>query len=132
MARSQRGFQGPIDESYLLVVTDDYSRYPVVDIVHSTSSKVVIPGLDKIFAEFGIPHVVKTDNDHLMALILKFSLKRWVSGTGKKSHYGHVQTEESNGLCDRFIQDDKHRYNLRQVVERRAVQASTQLQNHAS
>ena len=49
-------------KGYLLVVTDDYSRYPIVDIVHSTSAKVVIPRLDKIFAEFGIPHVVKTDN----------------------------------------------------------------------
>ena len=46
----------------LLVVTDDYSRYPIVDIVPSTSANVVIPRLDKIFAEFSVPRVVKTDN----------------------------------------------------------------------
>lgn len=49
-------------KGYLLVVTDDYSRYPVVDIVSSTSANAVIPRLDKIFAEFGIPEVVKSDN----------------------------------------------------------------------
>ena len=47
---------------YLLVITDDYSRYPVVEIVRSTSAKAVIPKLDKVFAEFGIPEVVRSDN----------------------------------------------------------------------
>ncbi|KAK3738181.1 hypothetical protein QZH41_007180 [Actinostola sp. cb2023] len=32
---------------YLLVITDDYSRYPVVEIVCCTSAKAVIPKLDK-------------------------------------------------------------------------------------
>ncbi|KAK3726816.1 hypothetical protein QZH41_019607 [Actinostola sp. cb2023] len=47
---------------YLLVVTDDYSRYPVVDIIQTVSFRVVAPRLDKIFAEFGIPEVVRSDN----------------------------------------------------------------------
>lgn len=49
-------------KEYLLILVDDYSRYPVVDIVKSTSASTVIPHLDKIFSEFGIPDVVKTDN----------------------------------------------------------------------
>ena len=51
-----------IGSEYLLVVTDDYSRYPVVDIVSSTSANAVIPKLDKIFSEFGIAEVVRSDN----------------------------------------------------------------------
>ena len=47
---------------YLLVVVDDYSRYPEIDIVSSTSAKSVIPKLDRIFATFGSPQVVRTDN----------------------------------------------------------------------
>ena len=47
---------------YLLVITDDYSRYPVADVVHSTSAAVVIPHMDKIFAEYGVPIIVKSDN----------------------------------------------------------------------
>ena len=47
---------------YLLVVYDDYSRYPVVEVITSLSSKTVIPHLKKIFAEFGIPETVRSDN----------------------------------------------------------------------
>ena len=43
---------------YLLVITDDYSRYPV----RSTSSKHVIPVMDRVFTMFGVPEVVKSDN----------------------------------------------------------------------
>ena len=47
---------------HLLVVVDDYSRYPVVEIVTSTSAKAVIPKLDAIFAQFGIPQIARSDN----------------------------------------------------------------------
>ena len=39
-----------------------FSRFPEVDIIHSTSSNEVIPKLDATFARRGIPEVVKTDN----------------------------------------------------------------------
>ena len=47
---------------YLLVITDDYSRYPVVEPVRSTSSKHVIPVMDRVFTMFRVPEVVKSDN----------------------------------------------------------------------
>ena len=47
---------------YLLVITDDYSRYPVVELVGSTSAAAVIPQLDKTFSTFGIPKIVRSDN----------------------------------------------------------------------
>ena len=47
---------------HLLVVYDDYSRYPEVEIVSSTSAQATIPKLDKIFATFGVPEVVRSDN----------------------------------------------------------------------
>lgn len=47
---------------YLLVVVDDYSRFPVVDIVHSTAATTVIPKLDTIFSTHGVPVVVRSDN----------------------------------------------------------------------
>ena len=50
------------NSEYLLIITDDYSRYPVVETVKSTSANTVIPKVDKVFCEFGIPDVVKTDN----------------------------------------------------------------------
>ena len=35
---------------YLLVITDEYSRYPVVQVLHSTSAETVVPHVDRIFA----------------------------------------------------------------------------------
>ena len=56
-------FCGPFPNGdYLLVVTDDFSRYPEVEIIKSTSAKSVIPHLDSIFARQGIPEIVRTDN----------------------------------------------------------------------
>ena len=38
---------------YVLVVIDDYSRFPEVAIVHSTSVKAVLPKLNRAFATYG-------------------------------------------------------------------------------
>ena len=56
-------FWGPTpNEKYVHVITDEYSRYPVVDIVTATSATVIIPVFDKLFSMFGIHEFVKTDN----------------------------------------------------------------------
>jgi hypothetical protein len=56
-------FYGPFKTGeYLLVVVDDYSRFPEVEIIHSLSSNTVIPRFDAIFARHGVPKVVRTDN----------------------------------------------------------------------
>ena len=47
---------------YVLVVIHDYSRFPDIEIVHSTAANAVIPKLDRIFAACVVPEVVKTDN----------------------------------------------------------------------
>ena len=47
---------------YVLAVQDEYSLYPVVDAINSTSANCVIPRLDKIFSEFGYSETPKTDN----------------------------------------------------------------------
>jgi hypothetical protein len=57
-------FYGPVPrtEQYLLVVIDTYSKFPEVEIVNSTAAKTCIPKLDTIFARYGIPSKIKTDN----------------------------------------------------------------------
>ena len=42
-------------------LVDEYSRFPVVKIIHSTSAKTTIPLLDNVFLQFGVPYV-KSDN----------------------------------------------------------------------
>ena len=54
--------KGPVgNQFYLLLVIDEYSRFPVVEIVTTTAADKVIPLFDKIFATHGIPEKV-SDN----------------------------------------------------------------------
>jgi transposase InsO family protein len=56
-------FCGPLPSGeYLMVLIDEYSRYPVIEILRSTSASTVIPILDKVLSTLGIPKVIKTDN----------------------------------------------------------------------
>ena len=56
-------FLGPLPSGEeLVVLMDEYSRYPIVEIIRSVSANTVIPVLDKILAMFGIPEVIKSDN----------------------------------------------------------------------
>ncbi len=56
-------FHGPLPTGeYILIVIDDYSRFPEFAITTSTSAQATIPKLERIFATHGIPDVLKTDN----------------------------------------------------------------------
>ena len=61
------------NSEYLLIITDDYSRYPVVETVKSASANTVIPRVDNVFSEFGIPDVVKTDKTDPLSTAVNFS-----------------------------------------------------------
>ena len=56
-------FLGRLPNSkYLLVALDQYSHYPVVEIVSSTWANCTISALEKIFSEHGLPQRVTSDN----------------------------------------------------------------------
>ena len=45
-----------------MVVIDEYSRFPEIDVTTSTSAKATLPKLDRIISSFGIPVSIKSDN----------------------------------------------------------------------
>ena len=56
-------FLSPLPNSkYLLVAIDQYSRYPVVEIVSSTSANCTISALEKIFSEHRLSQRIIPDN----------------------------------------------------------------------
>ena len=56
-------FLGPLPSGEeLMVLVDEYSRFPIVEIIRSVSANTVIPVLDKHLATFGYPDVIKSDN----------------------------------------------------------------------
>ena len=94
-------FKGPIGKSYyFFLVIDEYSRFPEVEIVESTSAQTVLPKLDRILGTHGIPDVIKSDNgppfnSHDMEMYAK-----------KRGFYHHkVEPEHpaSNGLAENFM-----------------------------
>ena len=56
-------FYGPLPSGqYLLVMIDEYSRFPVVEVLRSTAAETVIPVVDKVFCTYGYPEVIKSNN----------------------------------------------------------------------
>jgi len=51
-----------VDRETLLIVVDDYSRFPLVQPVTTTSAEATIPKLHEMFSMFGVPNTVKSDN----------------------------------------------------------------------
>ena len=55
-------FAGPIQGRMLLVVTDAHSKWPEVIVMNSTTASKTITVLRELFARFGIPKQVVSDN----------------------------------------------------------------------
>ena len=60
-------FWGPTQSGeYLFVFIDNYSRFPEIEIVNSTSAKSTIRKLDKMLSTMGIPLKLTSDMDLLL------------------------------------------------------------------
>lgn len=94
-------FCGPFpDGKYLLVLIDEYSRFPLVEILTSISSKTVIPVLDKLFSIFGLPGTLKSDNGPPMN---GSDFKMFMESMGIKHRKIMPLWPKSNSECERFM-----------------------------
>ena len=95
-------FYGPVSKTgeYILVVQDEHSRYPDVEIVHSTSCKAVIPALDKMLSRFGIPNILRSDNGPPFQSDEFSEFAKWM---GIKHVKVTPLTPWANGLVERFM-----------------------------
>ena len=56
---------GPLPTGdYLIVIIDEFSRFPVVEITKCLTAEKIIPIVDKVFSMFSYPRQIKTDNGH--------------------------------------------------------------------
>ena len=94
-------FCGPFPaEKYLLVLIDEHSRFPIVEILSSINAKTVIPVLDKIFLEYGKPKTLKSDNgipmnSHAFAQFAEYS--------GLHHRKITPRYPQANAICERFM-----------------------------
>ena len=89
---------------YLLVV-DNFSRYPEVIKLTSTTSVSTISVLKSIFSRHGIPEVLRSDNGP------QYSAKEF-SDFAKEYGFHHITSSprypQSNGMAERTVQTVKH------------------------
>ena len=52
----------PGHDIHFMVISDDFSRYPVVDTLTALTARAIIPVLDKVISQFGVMETLKSDN----------------------------------------------------------------------
>ena len=85
---------------YCFAVVDDYSRYPVVEFLTSTSASATIAKLDKIFSLFGIPEEIKSDNGPPFQ---GEEFTEYAKSVGFRHRKFTPLHPEANGQAERFV-----------------------------
>ena len=102
--RLHMDFAGPFLGQYFLVIVDAHSKWLEVFPVASTSATLMIDKLRTLFAQFGIPQMVVTDNGS------SFISQEFMSFL-KKNGIRHITSAPyhpaSNGLAERAVQTFK-------------------------
>ena len=94
-------FKGPIGGNYYFhVLIDQYSKYPEVDIVTSTSFKKLRPKLDRIFSGQGIPETITADNGPPYP---SHDMKSYAKEMGFKMELVTPEDPQSNGFAEVFV-----------------------------
>ncbi|PIO71477.1 integrase core domain protein [Teladorsagia circumcincta] len=102
--RVHADFAGSLDGIYYLVVVDAYSKWPEILQMNSISTSATIKAMRRIFARFGNPQSLVTDNgtQFTSASSTEFCLHRGIRHI--RSPPSHPQ---SNGQAERFVDTSK-------------------------
>ena len=87
---------------YLMVIQDDYSRFPVVPNIYSLKSFVIENRLDHLFALFGYPKVMRTDNGPPFN---SGSFAKYCERAGIKHRLITPLWPRANGLVESFMKN---------------------------
>ena len=91
---------GPFyDGYYAFSIIDEYSRYPEVMFTTTTSFKALKPKLKAIFATYGVPRILKTDNGPPFN---SENFERFAQETGFHHRRTTPEHPQSNGAIEAF------------------------------
>ncbi|KAJ1526346.1 hypothetical protein ONE63_009495 [Megalurothrips usitatus] len=93
-------YAGPFLGHYFLIAIDAFSKWPVVKIMASLSSAALIAALRAIFADFGCPQVIVTDNG---SSFIAADTKAFLDRNGVKLLHSPPWHPASNGLAERTV-----------------------------
>ena len=91
--RIHMDFAGPTYGKMFLIVVDAYSKWPEVIEMSSTTSEATIQQLRRLFAQFGIPETIVSDNGtQFTSAVFWNSARRITSNTSGRHHFTRNQT----------------------------------------
>ena len=104
--RLHADFAGPIDpgRKMLLVMADASTKWPEIFLMDTTTSARTIEKLRTVFARFGIPKTVVSDNG---AQFTSKEFQEFMSSNGIQHRMGAPFHPSTNGLAERLVQTVK-------------------------
>ena len=100
-------YAGPFQNSMFLVVVDAHSKWPEVVPVSSTTSSSTIEVLRDLFARFGIPEQIVSDNG---TQFVSEEFQAFVRSSGIRHLTSAPYHPATNGLAERAFQPSSKRY----------------------
>ena len=97
-------FAGPIFGKMLLLAVDSHSKWPEVQIMSTTTTDKTIGALRDIFARFGIPHHLVSDNGPQFT---SEEFQKFLASNGIKHIRCSPYHPASNGAVERLVQTVK-------------------------
>ena len=104
-----------VEGKYLLIIVDDFTRYPEVEIISFLTASTVIPKIKSVFARWGIPKVVKTDNGPPFN---STNFAEYAKISGFKHRKITPLWPEANGEAERFVRTIKKTISAAKIEHR--------------
>ena len=110
---------GPLPTGgHVLVLVDEYTRYPEIEFVHSTSADAVVPHLDRIFSTHGFPEQLKTDGGPPFNGTDSHGFQMYMRWAGIKHITVSPEDPEANGLAENFMKMVKKVWHTAQIEKK--------------
>ena len=117
--------KGPINtggSKYLLVIVDYYSKWPEVIGINSISSQTIINAFRKVFARFGLPRELVTDNG---TQFVSREIETFLREISVNHRTVALYAPQQNGLVERFNrvlsekikEASRFKWNVRRTIE---------------
>ena len=105
---------------YVLILVDDYSRYPLVEILNSATSRAVIQSLDNMLSMFGTLKKIRTDNG---PCFISKEFKEFSKYIGFKHRKVTPRWRRANGEAERMVRTLKKTLRICRSENRSFTQA---------
>lgn len=98
-------FAGPFLNHYFFILVDIYSKWPEVHLMENITAKSTIQICEKIFATFGFPQILVSDNGRTFT---STEFQNFLKFKNIKSKFTAPYNPATNGQAERFIQTMKN------------------------